>query len=166
MQMKELKDEKTGKQVYSTIYQGHTVTGTIKRWGEKNARLVARAGYLSEGTELLVPRGLLVPVAVPIHLHPDTMPKQPETEKMNEWGVAGKFLKEAGPILEQLWDRYQDEAHYEDFSDYIIPLKPLEAKYEVKIEKIKSSPFGCVFSAGTKKFQIKVTATKVDMTEV
>jgi hypothetical protein len=68
------------------------------------------------------------------------------------------FYEKSIGLMENLYNRWQDEREYEDFNDYVKPLQPIAAECGVEIVSMKKRPFSVVFTSDGKKFAAVVTS--------
>jgi hypothetical protein len=68
------------------------------------------------------------------------------------------FYEKSIGLMENLYNRWQDEHEYEDFNDYVKPLQPIATECGVKIVAMKKRPFSVVFTSDGKKFAAVVTS--------
>lgn len=70
---------------------------------------------------------------------------------------AGAFFKAVQETLGYLYSRWQDEQEYENIADYQLPLKKIDQEHGVVITKMNKRPFGLVFQADGRTYQVSVT---------
>jgi len=67
---------------------------------------------------------------------------------------AKNFFEAAEDTIVNLKGRWMDESEYEDIKDYKLPLLSIAKKHNVVINRMKKSPFGCIFTTNNMKFQL------------
>lgn len=76
--------------------------------------------------------------------------------------LADTFFEAAAKTLGYLWGRWQDEKEYEDFANYILPIKKIAEQHAgVAIVKMTKRPFAVTFTAEGKTYIMDANSRSV-----
>ena len=74
---------------------------------------------------------------------------------------ARAFYNDVAETLEALAERWQEESGYEDFKDYLLPIKPIAKRNSAKLVKMTKRPFGVIVAFPHTEWAVRVTSRSI-----